>query len=619
MIKKLKSKNLHKNKEKKNVKIHSVSMDTSEIETKAERVFRTIRSFYTTLRNEIEQFFKLNKISSNGSLQNLQSMSLQALKTLDDPNTNLQALQNLKTRISEKQEEIENSRIQFEKDCLEVFRSIFGITSSINAISCQLISFMNSKLAELTKNFKNLLKPSQMTEAYHATLREISRRREFISKFYPEYTEIREQLKTENLTRNQFLKQYGEIIPFKFVPNLTAILPSLPSEAKFSEDLKLPLIEGYHSEQDNKVTQKAAGDPLPQKVDFLENQKLLKKVKNLGEELDEIRKKSQEKTSQMLGLQREVLSLKQVVKNRDEEVQNLSFLKEVQNGIFEQSEDNGATGRPGGDIHRLFGEIKAKKYLPYLKKLTSGVSSKIFNFFTKKISKKNNLLLQLETKLQEKERNYQDHLEEQQRSHEGAVDELMARIENLNKNLREIHERYKELYVERDEEQALLSEEVSSLRAAFEEKSKNLKKILSEKTSLSEENNELRQRIYRAEQDLQTQRSLMVAENSKKSQKMKIEENEKNGQIEEDRRRFEAMEARIKNLEWKIKVTLEEKTKISRELESKTNKLGNVRSELEMSRQNEEKIKHQFTIMKNENSKLKGIFAVFGSLADFDF
>lgn len=120
-----------------------------------------------------------------------------------------------------------------------------------NMISNEKMKQINDEIDKMEKEFSYLLNPSLLPTAYHASLVEVSRRREFASTFDKKLKKLQFLTDSEKDLRKKFLAQFGRILPCEFIPQLKLMPPTINVE-NADTDNSLPKIEGFHKSDSSK-------------------------------------------------------------------------------------------------------------------------------------------------------------------------------------------------------------------------------------------------------------------------------------------------------------------------------------------------------------------------------
>lgn len=388
---------------------------------------------------------------------------------------------------------------------------------------------------------------------------------------------MREKVRIENITRNQFLKTFGNVIPFSFVPGLTAILPNFPDKNKFSEDLNLPPIDGYHSKVDNKVTRKLASndEDFTKTVNHLKNQ-----IKNLKDE-------KKKKVVQSKDLESQVVRLKHRVELFKEEIENLRYLQ----GMPDQDENpvkfNIDKENPK-EISRILKKLKNEDNFPQLKKLISKVSNKVYKYLTSFLINKNNTILNLKLALDEKQKNYDELLDEQRELYDSKIGEFMKRIEKLNRRLLESTKLYQQSEAELEETKDILTIRITDLEESLRSKDE----IVEE---LEIANEELKNELFELSRKASERQQSTKESQEKEEQVIKLQETNEQYFMEN---------LTLKKELDKLKSSRDQ---LEKQIRQKDEKIDSVVHELETIETKKKSLITQITLMREENEKLRGI------------
>ena len=410
-----------------------------------------------------------------------------------------------------------------------------------------------------------------MIEAYEAALREISRRREFMSTFYEQYLELEETVRTENITRHQFLNKYGKVIPFKFVPGLNSILPDVPDSANFSNDMNLPSIDGYHNSCDNKITQKP-NNPI------MSNRKAAKELQVLKAELMSLKNFKKDKGVYIKSIESQNLKLKHRINMLKNDVENLKFLKEMS----EEKVESDPLSPSKFEDYRVMNELKSTKNLPYMKKILSHATKKIFNYMNGILVAKNNSIMDLKMALNEKQKNYDQLLDEQRERNEKKRGEMIQRIEDLNRRLLEARGMYQRCDSELSELRSVYNIESDDYKREIEDLNRKVEGLENTKRRLEDT-------IYNLKGEIRKY------ENKGKNDDF---QNEKNEELRMIRMKMERLEDKVRDLEG-------EKIRIETQLKEKALKMETMMNDLETAEMTKENAMTQMKMIKKENEKLK--------------
>ena len=124
------------------------------------------------------------------------------------------------------------------------------------------VAALQKTMSDIDGHFQYLLNPVKLPEAYKNSLEEVSRRRKYYTQMKKAIEMLTAEATRENERRDNFLAQYGKILPQEFLPQLkqkTALikvvpyssdpkdavgreenLPSIESESTFTLQLQPP-------------------------------------------------------------------------------------------------------------------------------------------------------------------------------------------------------------------------------------------------------------------------------------------------------------------------------------------------------------------------------------------
>lgn len=100
---------------------------------------------------------------------------------------------------------------------------------------------INDSLVRTDKDFQYLLHPSKLPRAYDKSIIEVARRRKFRKTIDQEYSRIKQAINKDKEIRNQFMNDYGRLLPAEFIPQLREVTPTIRIEGGM-KDYELPEI-----------------------------------------------------------------------------------------------------------------------------------------------------------------------------------------------------------------------------------------------------------------------------------------------------------------------------------------------------------------------------------------
>lgn len=338
---------------------------------------------------------------------------------------------------------------------VEVSQSIFGTHKEMLKVSEELKVFEGGEILKTSTYFSKLECLHLFNEAYQPTLKEINRRQSFVRDSYNKFQSIREDFKTENTQREQFMKRYGQYHPTKFVPALRAYLPSLPEDSHFEEDLqRLPLLREV-GEMEVGETVVQPGMINPEVKRWITNQKL---------ELNRHKEKHQHAYKRLEQLEEELREARLEKSRMTDRLSAFVAVKE----LLEERPSSGIDMR---EYRALLREdrMSEEKRRVIVVNLLEASCQRVYRIMAPELAKRNRELSELRRAANEQEHSFQKVVEEQDTKQRKTIGEYIRKIEKMNESMIE-------LKVECNKQR----EELIDLKKQFESEKKELQKRLEE-------------------------------------------------------------------------------------------------------------------------------------------
>ena len=127
-----------------------------------------------------------------------------------------------------------------------------------NFISMERIKNFQECVARVQKDFNYLKNPALLPKAYEQSLLEIKRRRRYRKNLDEDIQRLTQAIKDEDNLRQQFMNEYGKVLPSEFIPQFRDKIMSLKLEGA-SKEYELPEIEDFDDEGNDRVLASGAG------------------------------------------------------------------------------------------------------------------------------------------------------------------------------------------------------------------------------------------------------------------------------------------------------------------------------------------------------------------------
>ena len=458
-----------------------------------------------------------------------------------------------------------------QKESLNAIRDLFKSCNQLVDISCKLLAFEKSDVKNCQNDMHKLLMPQQMLDAYEATLVEVSRRRAFMKHNYESYKEVRNLFESENKERRVFLEKYGKLLPYDFLPDISSILPELPSDSEFKEEHELPIIEGYHQDVNSGMTIN------PNQF----SKQNLKQLEDLKKHIQQLKAENRQSSAAQITLENEIYNLKATLMSAEEKIENskkiYTLLEEDAINVVDYSKYMQLTEQD---------YLSTEERKAIIRQLLDHTAKSVYYHLAPQLVSKNQEISDIKKRFENNKEFYEKELKEKEASFSKTIDEYIKKVESINHNNINLSI---QLNKEKESSQQLLQHLEGENNALSQELERRIKQHQDQK---HEQQQRYKQEILRANEQITkwkdqadnmkvelSKHSSKLQQNSEASQKLNGLQN----QLEEAQNSLEEANRlnteRLKKIN-SLSLELNDKKEAICEMEARIDKLENDKSRL---------------------------------------
>ena len=234
---------------------------------------------------------------------------------------------------------------------------------------------------------------------------------------YESYKEIKNLFESENNERRIFLEKYGKFLPYDFLPDISSILPDLPSDAEFKEEHTLPIIEGYHQDLNSGMTIN------PNQF----SKQNLKQLEDLKKHIQQLKNDNRQSSTAQISLENEIYNLKATLMSSEEKIENskkiYSLLEEDAINVIDYSKYMQLTEQD---------YLSSTERKTIIRQLLDHTAKSVYYHLAPQLVSKNQEISDIKKRFENNKTFYEKELKDKEASFSKTIDEYIKKVESIN-------------------------------------------------------------------------------------------------------------------------------------------------------------------------------------------